>query len=136
MIRTDEPLYLTLDSLRRLVAWQRAAGPQEVCGLCAIDESGQQRVLRLTNSAGVADAFEVTRSEEQIVSAAAAQRGWTILAFVHTHPHHPPEMSPRDTRYFDRDTLPWIIVATSTRVPRQHTFNRPPVPNASSATGD
>jgi proteasome lid subunit RPN8/RPN11 len=120
-----------------VLAWQRAAGPQEVCALCAIDESGRQRVLRLTNSAGLADAFEVTRSEEQIAAAAAEQRGWTIVAFVHTHPHDPPEMSPRDLRSFERDTLPWIIVGTSTRFPRQRSYTRPAgVRSIASATSD
>lgn len=125
MNRADEPLSLTPDALLDVLAWQRAAGPQEVCGLCAVDESGRQRMLRLTNASDLPAAFEVTRAEEQIVCAAAAQRGWTIVAFVHTHPHHPPDMSPRDARCFARDTLPWIIVETSTRLPCQRTFSRP-----------
>ena len=58
----------------------------------------------------------------QLVWAAAAERGWKIVAFVHTHPQYGPEMSPRDLRCFERDSLPWIIIGTPTMVLRQRTY--------------
>lgn len=122
MTRPEQALCLDGDALTTVVAWQRAAGSQEVCGLCAVDEFGGQRVIRLTNRAGLAGAFEVSRSEEQVVRAAAAQRGWEVVAFLHTHPHHAPEMSPSDARCFQRDTLPWVIIGTPTAGPRQRTY--------------
>ena len=124
MTRAEQALRLDGDALSTVLAWQSAAGSQEVCGLCAVDEFGRQRLLQLTNHAGLADAFEVSQSEDEIVRAAAAQRGWKIVAFLHTHPHHGPEMSPRDGCAFDRDTLPWIIVGTSTTLPRQRAYAR------------
>lgn len=59
---------------------------------------------------------------------AAAQRGWQIVAFLHTHPHHAPAMSQRDARAFERDTLPWIIVGTPTTSPQQRGYARPGAP--------
>jgi proteasome lid subunit RPN8/RPN11 len=56
------------------------------------------------------------------VRAAAAQRGWQIVAFLHTHPHHAPDMSPRDLRCFESDTLPWIIIGTPVSDPAQRTY--------------
>jgi proteasome lid subunit RPN8/RPN11 len=122
MTRAKQALCLNVSALATVVAWQRASGSSEVCGLCAVDEFGAQRVLRLTNHAGLADAFEVSRSEEQVVRAATTQRGWKIVAFLHTHPHHGPEMSPRDGRCFERDTLPWIIIGTPTSIPCQRSY--------------
>ena len=125
MTPAQEALCLEPDALATVVAWQRAAGSQEVCGLAAVDELCRQRVIRLTNHAGLADAFEVSRSEEEVMRAAAAQRGWEIIAFLHTHPHHAPEMSPRDAWCFARDTLPWIIVGTPLTLPNQRAYARP-----------
>jgi len=56
------------------------------------------------------------------VRAAAKQRGWQIIAFLHTHPNHAPDMSSRDARCFERDTLPWIIIGTPTSNPCQRTY--------------
>jgi proteasome lid subunit RPN8/RPN11 len=104
------------------MAWQRAAGSIEVCALCAVDHFGAQHLLRLTNHAGLIGSFEVSRTEEQIARTVAAEQGWKIVAFVHTHPQYAPEMSPRDARTFKRDTLPWIIIATQASDPAQRTY--------------
>jgi proteasome lid subunit RPN8/RPN11 len=125
MTRSEPEPRLDSDALAMVATWQRAAGPREVCGLCAVDAQGVQHVLPLTNHAGLAGEFEVCRSEEEVVRAAAAQRGWTIVAFLHTHPQDEPEMSPRDASTFERDKLPWIIVGTPTVVPRQRGYSRP-----------
>jgi proteasome lid subunit RPN8/RPN11 len=117
-------------ALDTVIAWQRSAGAREVCGLCAVDQHDEQHVLVLTNHGGLRDQFAVSRSEEEVVRRAAAQRGWEIVAFVHTHPRDTPEMSPRDARGFERDTLPWIIVGTPTVFPRQRAYGRPPVRRA------
>jgi proteasome lid subunit RPN8/RPN11 len=121
----QEALRLKPDALATVVAWQRAAGFEEVCGLAAIDELCRQRVIRLTNHSGLADAFEVSRSEEEVMRVAAAQRGWEIVAFLHTHPRHGPEMSVRDASSFARDTLPWIIIGTPVTSPDQRAYARP-----------
>lgn len=125
MTGTDMALRLGVNALATIVAWQRAAGQREICGLCAIDGRGVQRVLPLTNHAGLFGEFEVSRSEEAVVRSAAAQRDWEVVAFVHTHPHHAPEMSPRDARCFERDALPWVIVGTLTAHPYQRVYGRP-----------
>ncbi len=115
---------LQRDALDTVMTWQRAAGSLEVCALCAVDRFGEQHLLRLTNHAGVIGSFEVSRVEEQIARSVAAEKGWKIVAFVHSHPHHAPDMSSRDTRTFERDTLPWIIIATTASYPAQRTFIR------------
>lgn len=125
MTATEQTLCLEEDALAMVVGWQRTAGAHEVCALCAVDELGGQRILRLTNHAALAGSFEVSRSEEEVMRAAATQRGWEIVAFLHTHPHHTPEMSPHDARCFRRDTLPWIIVGTPMAVPCQRAYARP-----------
>ena len=130
MTRAEEALCLAGDALAAVITWQRAAGSREVCGLCAVDQVGELRVLALTNHASLPGDFEVSRSEEDVVRAAAARRGWKIVAFLHTHPHHSPEMSPRDARCFALDTLPWIIVGTPTAAPQQRAYARPPNPVA------
>ncbi len=124
MSRAEPALWLDDDAVSTVLKWQRIAGVQEVCALCAVDELGRQRLLQLTNHSVLADAIEVCRSEEELVRAAARQRGWKIFAFLHTHPRHAPEMSSRDALAFDRDTLPWIIVATSPPL-RQRAYPRP-----------
>jgi proteasome lid subunit RPN8/RPN11 len=115
---------LNLETLNKIVAWQRAAGSLEVCGMLAVDNSGQQQLIQLTNHAGSPDAFEISRSDEALAWKAATHCGWEILAFIHTHPHHSPDMSPRDKRSFDRDKLPWIIIGTPTSDPTQRTYFR------------
>lgn len=109
-------------ALSQVVVWQRAAGSAEVCAFCAIDKFGEQHLLRLANHAGEPDAFEISHSEVEVARDAAGQRGWKIVAFVHTHPQHPPELSPRDARSFARDTVAWIIVGTPTSSPCQRTY--------------
>jgi proteasome lid subunit RPN8/RPN11 len=125
MIRPAWALLLDGEALARVAAWQREAGSREVCGFCAVDCLGELRLLRLTNQAGLPGAFEISYSEEAVVRVAAAQRGWEIVAFLHTHPHHAPEMSQRDARAFERDTLPWIIVGTPATSPQQRSYARP-----------
>jgi proteasome lid subunit RPN8/RPN11 len=125
MIRPDWALLLDGEALAWVAAWQREAGSREVCGLCAVDGLGELRLLPLTNQAGLPGAFEISRSEEAVVRVAAAQRGWEIVAFLHTHPHHAPEMSQRDAIAFERDTVPWIIVGTPTTSPQQRSYARP-----------
>jgi proteasome lid subunit RPN8/RPN11 len=121
---THGPLILGLaeDTFATFCEWQRAAAPIEVCALCAVDAHGRQHLIRLTNHAGLAGAFEVSRAEERVARAAAVERGWRIVAFVHAHPDHGPEMSVRDAISFDRDTLPWIIVGGAASGPRQQTY--------------
>lgn len=109
-------------ALSQVVGWQRAAGSSEVCAFCAIDQFGEQHLLRLANHAGEPDAFEISNSEVDVARNAARQRGWEIVAFVHTHPQHAPELSPRDARSFARDTVAWIIVGTPTSSARQRTY--------------
>jgi proteasome lid subunit RPN8/RPN11 len=123
------PWDLSLDgeALALVATWQHAAGSREVCGLCAVDCLGKLRLLLLTNHAGLPGAFEISPSEEAVVRAAAAQRGWAIAAFLHTHPHHGPAMSHDDARAFERDRLPWIIVGTPTTSPQQQSY---PVPGS------
>lgn len=121
---TEQVLSLQRDALDTVMAWQRAAGPLEVCALCAVDRFGVQHLFRLTNHAGMIGSFEVSRVEEHIARSVAAEKGWEIVAFVHSHPHHAPDMSPRDARTFERDTLPWIIVATTVSYPAQRTYIR------------
>jgi proteasome lid subunit RPN8/RPN11 len=117
-------LRLGAEALSAVVGWQRKAGSKEVCGLCAVDQSGEQRMLLLANHAGLANEFEVSRSEEEVARAAARERGWEIVAFVHTHPDHAPKMSAHDTRCFERDTFPWIIVGTPLSGPSQCVYSR------------
>jgi proteasome lid subunit RPN8/RPN11 len=115
-------LRLDPHSLETVIGWQRIAGAREVCAFCAVDSSGKQHLLQLTNHAGLPDAFAVSSTEESIAKSVASQRDWTIIAFVHTHPSDLPDMSARDTRWFARDTLPWIIVGTPITNPSQRTF--------------
>jgi len=123
--QSKRALRLNPASLALVVAWQRAAGSHEVCALCAVDHAGRQRLLQLTNHAELTGAFEVSRSDSDAVRAAATRLGLKIVAFVHTHPHHGPDMSPRDAQSFDRDTLPWIIVGDVATLPRQRAYARP-----------
>jgi proteasome lid subunit RPN8/RPN11 len=113
---------LDQSALETVIAWQRAAGLMEVCGFCAIDDGGRQHLMRLTNNAGLPDAFEISRSEELVVRKAAEQRGWEIVAFLHTHPDDSPAMSARDAQCFARESLPWIIIGTPTGQPSQRTY--------------
>ena len=115
-------LRLDLHAMDTVIAWQRSEGAREVCAFCAVDSFGKQHLLRLTNHAGLPDAFEISFVEEDVAKSAASQRDWRIIAFVHTHPSDPPDMSARDTRWFARDTLPWIIVGTPITNPSQRTF--------------
>jgi proteasome lid subunit RPN8/RPN11 len=124
-------LSLDDDSLEKVCAWQRDSGPLEVCGFCAVDRLGRQHVLRLTNHAAEPDAFETSRSEERAALAAADERGWKIVAFLHTHPEDGADMSPRDALCFERDTLPWIIVGTPTSTPCQRAYLRRCCPDES-----
>jgi len=117
-----EPPSLDADSLRQVIEWQLLAGSSEVCGFCAVDQFGNQHLLRLANHAGEPDGFEISNSEVEVARDAASQRGWKIVAFVHTHPQHTAELSPRDARSFVRDTVAWIIVGTPTSRPHQRTY--------------
>ena len=118
----SETISLDREALETITAWQRSTGLGEVCAFCAVDQYGKQHLLRLRNHAGLPDAFETSSTEESIAKSFAHQRGWTIAAFVHTHPSDPPDLSPRDSRWFERDKLPWIIVGTPTTKPSQRTF--------------
>lgn len=104
---------LSLDgpALAALVGCQRAAGQQEVCGLCAIDPGGTQHFLALANHASDPDRFETSAADEAHMHVVIARLGWRISAFVHTHVRGGPEMSEPDSRMFRRDALPWVIVA-------------------------
>ena len=124
MTHLTSALRLNQASLALVVSWQRAAGSREVCGLCAVDYAGRQRLLQLTNYAELTGAFEVSRSDSDAVRAAAARLGLKIVAFVHTHPYHGPDMSPRDAQSFNCDTLPWIIVGDVVTLPRQRAYAR------------
>ena len=124
MTVAGDNLLLNDDVLQRIVEWQRHDASREVCGLLALDERGDQHILRLTNNAPLADEFEIYQSEEDVAYAAAQQRHWTVVAFIHTHPHHGPEMSARDARCFARDTLPWIIVGAPWSGPQQRAYSR------------
>ncbi|MFS8087121.1 MAG: Mov34/MPN/PAD-1 family protein [Acidobacteriota bacterium] len=117
-----EMLSLDGNCLETVVAWQRAAGILEVCGYCAVDAFGKHHLIQLTNHAGRPDAFEISPLEEETAQLAARQRGWQIVAFLHTHPSHSPDMSSRDALCFERDTLPWIIIGTPTSDPCQRTY--------------
>lgn len=123
-MRPSSNITLSAEALATVLDWQRVAGSLEVCGLLAVDGSGRQQMLLLTNHAGLTGAFEVSRSESRLVRAAAAQRGWGIVAFVHTHPYHPPALSARDAQCFERDDLPWIIVGNAASDPVQRTYAR------------
>lgn len=118
----SETISLDGEALDTVIAWQQSAGAREVCAFCAVDSFGEQHLLQLTNHAGLPDAFEISTADESIAKTVASQRDWRIIAFVHTHPSDPPDMSARDTRWFARDTLPWIIVGTPTTNPSQRTF--------------
>ena len=118
----SETISLDNEALDTVIAWQQSAGTREVCAFCAVDSCGKQHLLQLTNHAGLPDAFEISSADESIAKSAARQRDWTIIAFVHTHPNDPPDLSTSDTRWFARDTLPWIIVGTPTTHPSQRTF--------------
>ena len=113
---------LEKDSLETVSAWQRTAGSAEVCCFLAVDQFGTQHLMLLRNNAGLPDAFEISSSEIEIARAAADQRQWQIVAFVHTHPDDPADMSYRDARCFHRDTLPWIIIGTPTSKACQRTY--------------
>lgn len=113
---------LESNSLATVIAWQRTAGSAEVCCFCAVDQFGVQHLMHLTNDAGLPDAFEISLSEVEVARMAANERGWEIVAFVHTHPTDPPDMSSRDARCFLRDTVPWIIIGTPTSTPSQRTY--------------
>jgi proteasome lid subunit RPN8/RPN11 len=118
----SEKISLDGETLETIIAWQRSAGAREICAFCVLDSFGKQHLLQLTNHAGLPDAFEISSAEETVAKSVASQRDWTIIAFVHTHPSDPPDLSPRDERWFVRDTLPWIIVGAPTTNPSQRTF--------------
>ena len=118
----SEIISLDCETLDTVIAWQQSAGAREVCAFCAVDSFGKQHLLQLTNHAGLPDAFEISSAEESVAKSAASQRDWRIIAFVHTHPSDPPDLSARDTCWFVRDTLPWIIVGTPITNPSQRTF--------------
>ena len=80
MIYTAQALSLDQDVLATVAAWQRAAGSLEVCGLFAVDGFGGQRVMRLTNHAGLPGAFETSRSEEQTAARRSGTMGLEIVA--------------------------------------------------------
>lgn len=124
MTPVPQPLILDRKALDTIARWQREAGPLEVCSLLAVDRVGAQHLVRLRNHAGLPGAFELSSADLDIAHAAAAERGWAVAAFVHTHPHHPPEMSARDSRAFASGTLPWIIVGTPLSGGVQRTFVR------------
>jgi proteasome lid subunit RPN8/RPN11 len=122
MSRPAWALLLDEKALAQVAAWQHEAGSREVCGLCAVDSLGELHLLPLTNQAGLPSAFEISCSEEAVVRAAAAQLGWEIVAFLHTHPLHAPAMSHSDARAFER------IVGTPTTSPQQRGYARPGAP--------
>ena len=63
------------DALDTVIRLQRAAGHLEICALVAVDQFGGQHILRLANHSGLPGAFEVSRSEDEAMRAAAADRG-------------------------------------------------------------
>jgi proteasome lid subunit RPN8/RPN11 len=105
-LRLDDCAMDVIDQL------QRTAGLREVCAFCVVDANGMQRIVSVANNSGSIGEFEISRSEDEAVSLAVAERGWQIVAFLHTHPEGVADMSPRDAQCFMRDSLPWIIVAT------------------------
>jgi proteasome lid subunit RPN8/RPN11 len=117
-----EALALEGLALTAVVECQRAAGQREICGLCAVDLGGRQHFLALTNRAFDPDRFEILAADEAVSRSIAEQRGWRILAFVHTHLGFGPEMSEHDMRAFRRDSLPWIIVTVEGVHTRQRTY--------------
>jgi proteasome lid subunit RPN8/RPN11 len=121
---TDIELAPRLDkrALKLVAGWQQAAGSHEVCGLCALDELGILQLIRLRNHASLGNQFEVAAADDELARGAAEERGWKITAFFHTHPHDGPEMTELDMRSFAKDTLPWIIVGTPIREPRQRLY--------------
>jgi proteasome lid subunit RPN8/RPN11 len=117
-----QPPSLDPEALETVVSWQKAAGAFEVCGFCVVDECGTQRALQLANRAGSIGEFEISRAEEEVLRAAITERRWRLVAFLHTHPDDAPDMSSRDRRCFEADTLPWIIVGTPLTNPCARTF--------------
>lgn len=116
MVRLDD------QTLRVVIEWQRMTGDAEVCGFCALDAQGEQHLIRVTNNDVLPGAFAVSSSEDNVARLAAAERGWKIVAFWHTHPDDSPEMSARDARSFAHDNVPWIIIGTPTTDPQQRTY--------------
>jgi proteasome lid subunit RPN8/RPN11 len=110
------------EAIDAVIACQHSVGRQEICGLCAVDAAGTQHFIALTNHSFDPHRFETSASDEALVGRVLRQRGWSVLAFVHTHLWADPEMSDPDAWSFAHDSLPWVIVMIRGGRVEQRTF--------------
>ena len=120
----DRVLQLSEGLANRIRAHGAESYPHECCGaLLGADRETRREILELfplvnRRNDSPRNRFSITPEDFRAAEAAAAERGWEVVGWYHSHPDHPPLPSEYDREH----AWPWysyVIVSVIGREPKQ-----------------
>ncbi len=112
-------MILSDEQAHALAQYALEAAPSEACGLIAGRGEVAQLIVPIPNAAS--DPTRLFEFEQRAFVQAMfdlERQGLSLIAFYHSHPHHPPIPSTTDIRYAHYPEVVQVIVSLQSATPR------------------
>jgi proteasome lid subunit RPN8/RPN11 len=113
---TTEKVLLPRNLVQQMFHQAQASPESEVCGLISAMNGAVQRCYPVSNVSGdPAHLFDMDAKGQVQALSEIRERGESLFAIYHSHPHAPPEPSARDREQITYPEAYYLIISLNTK---------------------